>query len=369
MPPKKVLSSDLPGQVVRKPLEVRPLTLNNTDNKHTCGVSAQAVLGPIREHINPSQRGFVPGRQMLQNVLELDVYSRISAFRCHAHRKELNFRANIPPHSVASLAVTVLTDFSTAFASVSHGWLFSVLEAISVPGWFLRVVKNRYQSNEANLMQEGCSHFLFKVNGGVMQGCPLSAVLFLFAIDPLLWLLSQAVVAPGFGKVFAAADDIGIVLHNLCSVGLVGKAFALFARVSNLTLQPAKCKLILNSCATNANNTLLIEQWLSEYVPSFSEFDVCNRALYLGFFVGPSAGSVVWNEPLKKFNSRVNQIYSLHEPPAVALRQYHSKAVSTLGYVSQLSLPPSPSLKPKGKPLERYSILPPILSLCSLYIS
>lgn len=48
-----------------------------------------------------------------------------------------------------------------------------------------------------------------------MQGCPLSAVLFLIVIDLLPWLLSSAVVTPGFGHVFTAADDIAIAPDGL----------------------------------------------------------------------------------------------------------------------------------------------------------
>lgn len=58
-----------------------------------------------------------------------------------------------------------------------------------------------------------------------MQGCPLSAVLFLISIDPLLWLLTSAVGRFGFGHVFAVADNVAIPLDRLDSSLVVEKCF------------------------------------------------------------------------------------------------------------------------------------------------
>jgi len=192
----------------------------------------------------------------------------------------IQFPANIPAHSVAAIAVSVLVDFSIAFASVSHDWLFRVLKAIDAPQGFISAVHNRYRNYKAYLLQEGAIHYMFEVKGGVMQSCPLSVVLFLLAIDLCLWLLGNAVFSV-FGHFFAAPDDIAIALDRLDSLPLVERAFTIFGKLSGLTLQPAQCFMILGSVVANAHNKYFVEQWLESYLPAYKEFVVGNHGLYL----------------------------------------------------------------------------------------
>ena len=80
----------------------------------------------------------------------------------------------------------------------------------------------------------------------------LSAVLFLFSICPLLWLLSQSIVKPGLGYVFAAADDIGTALDCLDLLPLIVHAFSRFEkfRGSNFLQRSASlfCVILLRVC-------------------------------------------------------------------------------------------------------------------------
>lgn len=55
---------------------------------------------------------------------------------------------------------------------------------------------NGYRETQAFLLHEGDIHPRFAVRAGVMQGCPLAAVLFVLRIDPLLWALSNNMVLP-----------------------------------------------------------------------------------------------------------------------------------------------------------------------------
>ena len=69
--------------------------------------------------------------------------------------------------------------------------MFQVIESISAPEGFVNLVRNRYRETEALLLHEGNVHPLFAARSGVLQGCPLSAVLLVICIDPLLWALSE----------------------------------------------------------------------------------------------------------------------------------------------------------------------------------
>ena len=86
------------------------------------------------------QRGFVPGRQILQNVLQLDTQSRVYALRCQSERKTRNLSALVPPDQVGKLAILALFDFVCAFPKTSHKWMFMVIERIGMPEYLRNIV-------------------------------------------------------------------------------------------------------------------------------------------------------------------------------------------------------------------------------------
>ena len=63
--------------IVREPCNTRPLSLKSCDNKVICAVVNFAIRTPLATHACPVQRGFIPGRQLVSNVVDLDVYGRI----------------------------------------------------------------------------------------------------------------------------------------------------------------------------------------------------------------------------------------------------------------------------------------------------
>ena len=63
--------------IVREPCNTRPLSLKSCDNKIICAVVNFALRTPLAAHSCPVQRGFIPGRQLVSNVVDLDVHGRI----------------------------------------------------------------------------------------------------------------------------------------------------------------------------------------------------------------------------------------------------------------------------------------------------
>jgi len=197
-------------------MELRHLALNNTDTKHVCRLVAVGMSPVLQKHIHGSKRGFVRGRNMLQNVLDFHTESRINAFRCSRFRGNAPFSLFVPAEHVGKLAVATLFDYVAAFPRVLQHWLFACLKCIGFPaGGLMAIIRNRYRKCSAFLLRDGCESWLFEVHSGVLQGCPRNAVLFLVAIDPLLWLSSTTVVKKQLCTVTACADDIAITLRHL----------------------------------------------------------------------------------------------------------------------------------------------------------
>ena len=81
------------------------------------------------------------------------------------------------------------------------------------------------------------------VGAGVRQGCPLSALLFVAAVDPFLRAMRRAMDPTSIHRAFA--DDVGLVLTSLWREGpAIANAFTQFETVSALGLGHAKCILI-----------------------------------------------------------------------------------------------------------------------------
>ena len=95
------------------------------------------------------------------------------------------------------------------FPSVAHDWIFEVLKASGAPAWLINYVKALYDGNVTYHMNSHGKTVLFSIFAGVLQGCPMSATLFLFAINPFLIHFDSLLSPLSIGVVRACADDIG----------------------------------------------------------------------------------------------------------------------------------------------------------------
>jgi len=140
------------------------------------------------------QRGFVPLRQLIENILILDTSARWFGMR----NRE---------------AILAFFDFAAAFPSVAHAWLMSVLEAIGAPLGIINLVRAMYHLNSNYIIIDCETQFLYYILAGVLQGCPLSGMLFDIAIDPLLAMFEEIIQHPGKADFGVCADDVGAAME------------------------------------------------------------------------------------------------------------------------------------------------------------
>ena len=322
-------------------METRPLTLKNSDNKLVAAVTNHAISPVIQACSSAVQNGFVQGRQLTQNIVDLDHASRLYA--CTGHSVEHPFDSIVAANdsfNIGQVPVTVLFDFAAAFPSVVHAWLFIVLRYIKMPEGLQRLIQALYENNQAYGTIEGQSLWLFAVCGGVLQGCPLSGSLFVLGIDPLLYLFSHYLHSADRGRVRACADDIGIALRKLEYLKHVYRVFDTFAKISGLKLKPRKCVLILTSLKAVDENISTVRRWLVDNIPEWTYFKVTNHGKYLGVYLGPDSAGHQWITPIQKFRDRVTMINASKGPLSLAALQFNTKALSVLQYVGQLVPPP-----------------------------
>ena len=113
------------SEISRNPGDTRPLFLKNTDNKTLCSIYNNMCRKMLSAGNTELQRGFVPGRQFLGNVVELDSMSRIYGMR--------NYNSELHSPSCSQVSSCCFWDFAAAFPSVAPQWVFAVSRAIGAP--------------------------------------------------------------------------------------------------------------------------------------------------------------------------------------------------------------------------------------------
>jgi hypothetical protein len=176
-----------------KPGGTRPISIVDASNRILASIFCVVLEKEIRHRIDKSQKGFLKGRKMLRNVLEVDLAS---------HKISIRSRSG----------AMILFDFKAAFPSLAHEMIWDVLEATGVDTDFIRVVKAFYRNNKHLLKFRGMMFEGVSVESGVRQGCPLSGLLFAICVDVLITRLNG--ILKRDEVVDAFADDIAVVVDS-----------------------------------------------------------------------------------------------------------------------------------------------------------
>ena len=153
-------------------------------------------------------------------------------------------------------------------------------------------------------------------------------------------LAVETAAAPttGAGPLRAYADDLAVVSRDLqASLGIFGKVFAEYARVSGLVLNLRKTVLIPLCDRLPAELSMLLEC----ACPGWNAAHIRHWAEYLGFVLGPEAGDKSWQRALDKFENR-SKLWStlglgLHHTTVA----YNVYMASLLGFLLHLELLPA----------------------------
>ena len=101
---------------------------------------------------------------------------------------------------------------AAAVPSMSRAFIFAALEAMKIPDWWINAARSLHENKYNFLLFRGRRYPGSSMTRGVKQGCPLSAILFVFIFDMAIRALCQTLGAQN-NIVAAVADDIGMVLE------------------------------------------------------------------------------------------------------------------------------------------------------------
>jgi hypothetical protein len=150
--------------------EYRPITLLYSDYKFFGRILANSMRRTLSTVIHPSQYCGVPGRTIFDGIAVVRVALAYAQFKKKA------------------LCILSL-DFQAALDKISHRYLFRILEAYGYPDDLLRVIQAMYGGALSSVQVNGFLSRPFSVRSSIRQGCPMSMLLFILAMNPLLCML------------------------------------------------------------------------------------------------------------------------------------------------------------------------------------
>ena len=203
--------------------DFRPISLINTDQKILSHILTARIVVPFSKIINSHQTAHLPNRSIHSSLIKVNVGLE-------------NFRSS---------DCLVAVDFSKAFDKIDRDFLFLLLEAISIDERTLSLIKATYDITVAFLDINGFLSHPIKMENGVRQGCPLSALLFNLGIEPLLLSISDSeeIQSDSMFKVIAYADDLTCCIKKESFDALMTTLNS-FSEVTNLTLNNDKTEIL-----------------------------------------------------------------------------------------------------------------------------
>ena len=202
----------------------RPITLLTTDYKILAKCIANRLKRCLDYLIHVDQSGFLQGRNIGHNIrFILDIIEYAEAYDI--------------PGSI------ILLDIEKAFDSVSHDFLFKILEKFNFGHKFIDSIKTLYSARQSYVINNGFLSNRIFMNRGIFQGCPISPYLFLLVIEIMALSVRQNDLIRGISlvgeetKISLFADD------SVCFIDGSNISFSqLFETLSNFG-QYSGCKL------------------------------------------------------------------------------------------------------------------------------
>ena len=114
----------------------------------------------------------------------------------------------------------ILLDIEKAFDSVDHDYLLQVLHHFNFGDCFINWIKSFYSNRKSYIINNGFISEAISMERGIFQGCPISPLLFLCAIEALAILIRNNDLIKGLKvgdfekKISLLADDTTCFLQG-----------------------------------------------------------------------------------------------------------------------------------------------------------
>ena len=208
----------------------RPISLLNVDYKIGSKALAMRLEKVLPKIIHSDQAGFVTGHFIGECIRTIDDVLYFTDYRKQP-------------------GIALFLDFSKAFDSLEHPFIYNSLKAFNFGDSFIRWFKPFYSNANSCIINNGYTSEYFSIERGVMrQGDPLSEALFVIAVELLAKSLRsnkniEGIPVDGaFILISQYADDTTVFVEDEQSAEEVFRTLELFKEVSGLSLNKSKCE-------------------------------------------------------------------------------------------------------------------------------
>ena len=209
----------------------RPISLATTDYKILAFVLANRLHKVISKIVSNDQTGYIRKRFIGTNIrLVTDIID---------YAEQYNLGGAI-----------LFLDFEKAFDSIEWSFMLSTLNSFNFGPDFINWIKIMYKQPVALVKNNGWLSAGLALNRGIRQGCPLSALIFILAVEILALNIKQANTIQGFHirkgnathevKMSQYADDSILILRDGCYIPEALKLLDSYGVVSGLKLNIPK---------------------------------------------------------------------------------------------------------------------------------
>ena len=207
----------------------RPISLLNTDLKIISRTFAKRLKEVLPSIISSKQTAYVKdrfigeGARLISDILEVTDILKIGGYM-------------------------VTIDFEKAFDSLNHTFLIETLKKIQFPEYFIEWIHIFLRKQESCVINNGTTTKYFPLESGARQGDPISAYLFIIALEALfLSIEKNRDIKPIeiLGNTFlynAYADDATFFLQDSESIINLVNELKLFSKYSGLRPNYNKCE-------------------------------------------------------------------------------------------------------------------------------
>jgi Reverse transcriptase (RNA-dependent DNA polymerase)/Endonuclease/Exonuclease/phosphatase family len=215
--------------------DLRPISLLNTDYKLFAKILASRIKNILPKVIGKGQTACLIDASCVENLMELRNAIAISKIS-----KRLKF-------AIMSI------DLEKAFDRVKHDYLWKCLEKLGFPMDFIMILQKLYSNAKSKIMVNGFLTNDVKIKKSVRQGCPLSMLLFVIYIEPLIRAMSDTLdglrVGNNITKVLGYADDINFIVRNTIECDLIFEKITKFCEESGAKINLNKSSFLrINEC-------------------------------------------------------------------------------------------------------------------------
>ena len=224
-------------------------------------------------------------------------------------------------------AIMVSLDFNKAFDNVQHSYLYEALSWHGFSTTFIKFIQCLYRDAVAALQINGYITSNIKVMKSIRQGCPASMVLFILALNPLLYKLHNSLNGVSHEQsklaVAAYADDVTVILSNDSDIQELWTTLNDFESISGLAINKRKSR------------AMLIGPWNS--VPTFN-LQIDEKIRTLGVFYHRDINTMTylnWDEIVKQIKILAQELYHLDLCLHERVWVIHTYILSRLWYVAQ----------------------------------